>query len=842
MFLIKRKHTDEDDNKSKVMKLNIEPMYFNENSASTLFPDRKETLYFNNKDLELKQYFNIASASHFVFSDRDKTALHSKINFRIEVVCIDSVIKKTFPIPDNMNLYLKYLDINKKQDFIFQMISLEFNWHPIELKCVLNCNNYGRCEILEMISKLQFQLQNCTDKDAKFFIQNLESKNIISFEYCGANYAVLIASLCKMLLNSFEKDDLEEIYSNINIDALKCFTLPTKMHMKQNNFWQNNTLKNNYFTSSFDCNKCRTLLKPQDLLVFTNVKDVFLHLIFLLHSECNIKFIPYKECRIDNKLFKLAPQQLKNYQVFNNLIFEGSQTVKQRISNWKVNENQGFAREDATNVNLSPKFQTESFYTNCKIFKLFETVRIKSRIKGRNDLAEQIRGINNCIDFIGQVTHFCNIKLSKNLTAKFEADKKMDLQNNHSKIEKVFYNNQMECIDQSKNFIKSDVCGKKYLGNTCNTYPENDKYSNNIKDLSIDALLENTNMKLLPFNFQNYFRSKQMQQRGKKRRICYAAKSDVFKKDLKKFRECKKIYNCKIRKISQFFKHSAGKNETQQIRSHITSFHLKEKKPSTHSNNTNIQNVMQVNNEMISVEDIAYDLNFCGNSNEKFKIFTSDFEIHKSESEKIIPQFTDSSCKKTSFTATEIKDISEAGHEREKIKNAACQTESLSELFEKYSDLSNLILKFQNSKALDHEESKGIKLFSELISLEKNCGVQDKKTFIKLTGRNLFDSREARELSSDLSISEKVYHETVHGLKCEFFNCVPDSVTQDQEVLGKESVCLNKEHHDINGKDERKEKIKNISSSRRSKVRMGLSRKQRVKPLHPDFKYKEVFT
>ncbi|GFV42378.1 uncharacterized protein TNCV_4311091 [Trichonephila clavipes] len=284
---------------------------------------------------------------------------------------------------------------------------------------------------------------------------------------------------------------------------------------------------------------------------------------------------------------------------------------------------------------------------------------------------------------------------------------------------------------------------------------------------------------------------------------------------------------------------SQGETEAEH-RLNVTMLNSKVNTSSIYSNNANISNVSLFNNEAISVEDITYNLNFYKNLNEKNNIFTSDFETHKAEPEKTTDAFhyKEQSCASTSYVSEEIKVTSEVAHE--KTKNAACQTESLPELFEKYSDLNDVISKWHSSKTSDREEFKERKLSSsELIFSERNSGAQGKNTFIKLTGRNLFDSREVSELSYESFNSEKVNHETIPRI-CESFNNTCESVTQDQEVLSE--VYLNKENHNFDGQEEMKGKIKTISKNQRSKVRMGLSRKQRVKPLHPDFKYKEAST
>ncbi|GFS47754.1 hypothetical protein TNIN_233171 [Trichonephila inaurata madagascariensis] len=376
---------------------------------------------------------------------------------------------------------------------------------------------------------------------------------------------------------------------------------------------------------------------------------------------------------IDSKIFEPMFQQSSNHQVFDSFIFEGNQIVKQRILNWLIKENEDYVLGNVTNSDFCLNFQMECNYTECKISKCFETVKIKSRIEGRNDLAEQIKGLNYDVNLVNQM--YCsNINLNWELMPNFGMDERIHFQKVHSISKRKFYDNQMKIIAHRKNCNDSER--KKYLDNA-DSEKVND--TNNENAFSMVQLAKNRKMKLLPFNLKDYILSKRIKQKYKNLRRCYFDKSNMFNKIFKKSRASKKIKNCERKKISQFVKNPAGKTEAEHM-SNVAMLNSRQSTSSIYSNDTNISNVLSFNNEAVSVENITYNLNFYKNFNEENTVFTSDFETHKAEPEKTIDdfQYRDFTGVDTLFTPEETKNISDTTHD--KTKNAACQTESLSEL------------------------------------------------------------------------------------------------------------------------------------------------------------------
>ncbi|GIY88309.1 hypothetical protein CDAR_553251 [Caerostris darwini] len=197
----------------------------------------------------------------------------------------------------------------------------------------------------------------------------------------------------------------------------------------------------------------------------------------------------------------------------------------------------------------------------------------------------------------------------------------------------------------------------------------------------------------------------------------------------------------------------------------------------------------------------------------------------------------------TSFSNKNMDELeNKKNSNMENKKNIACQTEILPEMFEKYTDLNALISALHHTEIASKHALESImeNLKSSTsgveISLDSNNVSQLENSLTKLKEEKLFYSNDTEESSN----FEEMEFETTSSFGTESSSRISDIVGQDQKIPAEESfyekeMCINS-----NDKDEMKVKMKNESANQRSKVRMGLSRKQKVKPLHPEYIYKET--
>ncbi|KAF8792868.1 hypothetical protein HNY73_004415 [Argiope bruennichi] len=252
------------------------------------------------------------------------------------------------------------------------------------------------------------------------------------------------------------------------------------------------------------------------------------------------------------------------------------------------------------------------------------------------------------------------------------------------------------------------------------------------------------------------------------------------------------------------------------------------------------------NNEITSVDDISFSFYMENNFNLKPEFLIEDFDLSK-ENGKISKSLNTNKSSRLSFSPnTETCEIILNSTDIKK-KNAACQTENLVEIFENYSDLSDLILNLKSCdpkttfEKADRNAIRNVKSFSsECHSSSHSIRVAQRgNEVIQLKGKNLFVLQKPANLTRELTSFKEVEYGELFLSKDDFFSTVPEEINQFQIVADDESFYLNKDETINTGINASKTEAVNKNSIQRSKVRMGLSRKQKVKPLHPYFNYKE---
>ncbi|GIY92961.1 hypothetical protein CEXT_660301 [Caerostris extrusa] len=190
------------------------------------------------------------------------------------------------------------------------------------------------------------------------------------------------------------------------------------------------------------------------------------------------------------------------------------------------------------------------------------------------------------------------------------------------------------------------------------------------------------------------------------------------------------------------------------------------------------------------IEQLTLNSNMDSNFHEKSCISTSNFPVPNNNK-------LENSSSTDEFTSFSNKNMDEL----ENKKNIACQTEILSEIFEKYIDLNALISALHHIKIASKHKFESIieNLKSSTpgveISLDSNNVLQMENTLTKLKETKLFYSNDTEESSN----FEEMEFETTSSFGTESSSRISDDVRPDQKVPAEDSLYAKEMYSGSNG-------------------------------------------
>ncbi|GBM00641.1 hypothetical protein AVEN_117996-1 [Araneus ventricosus] len=898
MLSLKRKQQNDDEKRAKMIKLYTEPSCSTEDSAPALGQDRNLFICFNNmKKFETDFDTKITTLSEFLSRKANKDMLYflnneacntlnsiESKNFSPGVICTIS-----FPEIPQKNFNCLSATNDLQNDISWSKI-LQLNGRPQEYIKLMNENYDKRCKNEKLYFKLPSHLQNCIKKGLKTrkysdnFIdisENMGSFCQIDFDSNstffssifnnlfvnnGEKNALLTNNLNKIVIyiysllseeiNSFYENVFAEAKANEQLKDMKqiCYKIcekdgisfTTKYDRQSQNFilaWMFKIEVGN-FDSKLKEHKTYENIATANSLTIHITNDAFKYLYFLIESQISNEYDQYYKnnfCeKIAKSLFISTDRNLPSKFIIAKRCDIEKQDLPRR--NWFSDCEKSMNHieiEIKVNFNLCSDLQnnfkelvSENPADSSKCIAKTDLNTCEKK-----DLLNSIKKLSSCSNASKQEMYCTTIKNKSIINMR----KIRKLLTNMQTINIGTYTKETPYFSRvAYNSVCEKAVSQKFKNEVRNNY---NKFGSEIlKTKYCSSVIEDDGILITELpglkDHNNFFSQKTQDFHNKQHYYrSYLKASDINPEENENFENICLEDRHLFLNVNKNFTPFEDK-KTEETASDIEMLHSEVMADDSKKNDS--PKFEFSNNQIVSVEDMAFRFNEINNFNPKPKFLIRDFDFSQ-ENKKISKSL--SPCELSEFPSSPNKEMCEMILNAADIKkkNAACQTENLIETFENYSDLSDLILKLKSCDSNSTTEGKDeVAIRNVNHSSAHILGSQLENDLIQLKERKLFASTESTNFSHELKSFKEIAYGEFSNSRGDSFSAVPEETNLCQIVADDESFYLYNEEAVKTGESVSKMENVNKYGIQRSKVRMGLSRKQKVKPLHPYFNYKEA--